>query len=53
MWEAIKCALGIMSVFALIAGLGWLALLTITFSAWFILLWVFLFLVVFGLTMEV
>lgn len=53
MWEAIKFALGIMSGFALIAGLGWLALLTITFSPWFVILWVFLFLVVFGLIMEV
>ena len=53
MWEAIKFALGVMSGFALIAGLGWLALLTITFSPWFILLWAFLFLVVSGLIMEV
>ena len=53
MWEAIKFALGVMSGFTLIAGLGWLALLTIMFSPWFILLWVFLFLVVSGLIMEV
>lgn len=53
MWEAIKFALGIMSCFALIAGLVWLAVLTLTFSAWFIILWVFLFLVAFGLIMEV
>lgn len=53
MWEAIKFALGIMSAFALIAGLVWLAVLTLTFSAWFIILWVFLFLVVFGFIMEV